>query len=222
MIVENVYSQKSIVKFSDADHTTPGNGEAYKFLKYFKEHGVEHGAIELSSHGLDQLRMENIKISAAGFTNLGTDHLEFYGSYDAYLKSKSRLFRENLDITGTAVLNADVPEYDYLKQICDNRGVRVFSYGRNGTELKILSQQTSLEGQIADVELFGKKYHLDLKILGSFQLNNLMCALGMVAATTSDWERVIPLLGNVRNALGRLEYMGKTKIRGKYLCRFCV
>ncbi len=211
MIVENVYSKKEIVKFSDADHTTPGNGEAYKFLKYFKEKGVEHGAIELSSHGLDQLRMENIKISAAGFSNLGTDHLEFYGSYDAYLKSKSKLFRENLDITGTAVLNADVPEYDYLKQICDNRGVRVFSYGRNGTELKILSQQTSLEGQIADVELFGKKYHLDLKILGSFQLNNLMCALGMVAATTPDWERVIPLLGNVRNALGRLEYMGKTK-----------
>ncbi|MCR5506809.1 MAG: UDP-N-acetylmuramoyl-L-alanyl-D-glutamate--2,6-diaminopimelate ligase [bacterium] len=211
MIVENVYSQKEIVKFSDADHTTPGNGEAYKFLKYFKEKGVEYGAIELSSHGLDQLRMENIKISAAGFSNLGTDHLEFYGSYDAYLKSKSKLFRENLDANGTAVLNADVPEYDYLKQICDNRGVKVFSYGRNGCELKILSQQTSLEGQVADVELFGKKYHLDLKILGSFQLNNLMCALGMVAATTPDWERVIPLLGNVRNALGRLEYMGKTK-----------
>ena len=211
MIVENVYSQKSIVKFSDADHTTPGNGEAYKFLKYFKEHGVEHGAIELSSHGLDQLRMENIKISAAGFTNLGTDHLEFYGSYEAYLKSKSKLFRENLDASGTAVLNADVPEYEYLKQICDNRNIRVFSYGRNGTELKILSQQTSLEGQIADVELFGKQYHLDLKILGSFQLNNLLCALGMVAATTPTWEKVIPLLGNVRNALGRLEYMGKTK-----------
>ena len=211
MIVENVYSKKSIVKFSDADHTTPGNGEAYKFLKYFKEKGVEHGAIELSSHGLDQLRMENVKIMAAGFTNLGTDHIEFYGSYEAYLKSKSKLFRENLNANGTAVLNADVPEYDYLKTICDNRKIRVFSYGHNGSELKIISQKTSLEGQVADVELFGKPYHLDLKILGSFQLNNLLCALGMVAATTPNWEQVIPLLGNIKNALGRLEYMGKAK-----------
>ncbi len=212
IIAENVYSRKSIVKFSDADHTTPGNGEAYKFLKYFKEkYGVENGAIELSSHGLDQLRMENIKISAAGFTNLGTDHLEFYGSYDAYLKSKSKLFRENLDKNGTAVLNADVPEYQYLKDICDSRGVKVFSYGRKGTELKIINQTTSLEGQVADVEIFGKKYHLDLKILGSFQLNNLLCALGMVIATTPNWEQAIPLLSQVRNALGRLEYMGKTK-----------
>ncbi len=220
MIVENVYSRKSIVKFSDADHTTPGNGEAYKFLKYFKEKGVEHGAIELSSHGLDQFRMENIKISAAGFTNLGTDHLEFYGSYDAYLKSKSKLFRENLDASGTAVLNADVSEYEYLKQICDNRGVKVFSYGRNGSDLKIISQITSLEGQVADVELFGKKYHLDLKILGSFQLNNLLCALGMVAATTPNWEKVIPLLGSIRNALGRLEYMGKTKSKASIYVDF--
>ena len=211
IIAENVYSKKQIVKFSDADHTTPGNGEAYKFLRYFKEMGVEYGAIELSSHGLDQLRLDNIKISAAGFTNLGTDHLDFYGSYDAYLKSKSKLFRENLSGDGVAVLNADVPEYEYLKKICDERGVKVYSYGRKGNELKILSQTTSLEGQVADVELFGKQYHLDLKILGSFQLNNLMCALGMVAATTKDWEKVIPLLCNVRNALGRLEYMGKTK-----------
>lgn len=211
IIAENVYSQKQIVKYTDADYTTPVNGEIYRFLKYFKELGVDNGAIELSSHGLDQLRMENIKIRAAGFTNLGTDHLDFYGSYEAYLKSKSKLFRENLSSDGTAVLNADVPEYDYLKRICDSRGIRVFSYGRNGSELKILSQQVSLEGQTADVELFGKQYHLDLKILGSFQLNNLMCALGMVIATTPNWMDVIPKLGEIRNALGRLEYMGKTK-----------
>ena len=211
IIAENVYSKKQIVKYTDADYTTPVNGEVYKFLKYFKEKGVEHGAIELSSHGLDQLRMENIKISAAGFTNLGTDHLDFYGSYEGYLESKSKLFAKNLSQDGVAVLNADIPEYEYLKNICDNRGIKVFSYGRKGNELKIISQETSLEGQKAEVELFGKKYNLDLKILGTFQLNNLMCALGMVAATTPCWENVIPMLGEVRNALGRLEYMGKAK-----------
>ncbi len=211
IIAENIYSKKQIVKYTDADYTTPVNGEVYKFLKYFKEKGVNNAAIELSSHGLDQLRMENIKISAAGFSNLGTDHLDFYGSYEGYLKSKAELFSHNLSSDGTAVLNADIPEYNYLKNICDNRGIKVFSYGREGKELKILNQITSLEGQSVDIELFGKQYHLDLKILGTFQLNNLMCALGMVAATTPSWEKVIPLLGQVRNALGRLEYMGKSK-----------
>ena len=211
IIAENVYSKTQIVKYTDADYTTPVNGEVYKFLKYFKEHGVEHGAIELSSHGLDQLRMENIKIKSAGFTNLGTDHLDFYGSYENYLKSKSKLFKSNLSPDGVAVLNADVPEFDYLKNICDERGIKVYSYGWNGKELKIIKQDIGLEGQNATIELFGKKYDLQLKILGSFQLNNLLCALGMVAATTPSWEKVIPLLSKIHNALGRLEYIGKSK-----------
>ena len=211
IIAENVYSKKQIVKFSDADYTTPANGEVYKFLKYFKERGVDNCAVELSSHGLDQLRMDNIHIKSAGFTNLGTDHMAFYGGHDQYLYSKAKLFRENLAQDGVAVLNADIPEYDYLKSVCDTRGIKVYSYGRNGTELKILSQNVSLEGQVAEVELFGEYHKLNLKILGSFQLNNLLCALGMVASTTPDWKRVIPLLGNIRNALGRLEYMGQTK-----------
>ncbi len=211
IIAENVYSKKQIVKYSDADYTTPVNGEVYKFLNYFSSLGVQNAAIELSSHGLDQYRMENIKISVAGFTNLGTDHLDFYGTEELYLKSKSKLFSESLAQDGTAVLNADVKEFDYLKSICEKRGIKIFSYGRNGDDLKIISQNLSLEGQTATVELFGTTYELNLKILGSFQLNNLMCALGMVAASTTDWQRVIPLLGNLTNALGRLEYMGKTK-----------
>lgn len=211
LIAENVYSKKQIIKYSDADYTTPVNGEVYKFLKYFKEKGVNNAAIELSSHGLDQLRMENIKIKVAGFTNLGTDHVDFYGSPEKYLYSKSKLFRENLSSDGVAVLNADIPEFDYLKKICDDRGIKVFSYGKNGKELKIISQKISLTGQDVEVELFGKSYHFDLKILGSFQLYNLLCALGMVAATTPSWQNVLPYLGEVKNAIGRLQYMGDTK-----------
>ena len=211
IIAENVYSKKQVIKYSGSDYTTPVNGEVYKFLKYFKEKGVNNAAIELSSHGLDQLRMENIKIASAGFTNLGTDHVDFYGDAKSYLYSKSKLFRENLSSDGTAVLNADISEYEFLKDICDKRGIKVFSYGKNGKELKILSQKISLTGQDVEVELFGHKYHFDLKILGSFQLYNLLCALGMVIATTPSWQNVLPRLGEVKNAVGRLEYMGDTK-----------
>ncbi len=211
IIAENVYSKKEIIKYNDADYTTPGNGEAYKMFKYFKEKGVNYAAIELSSHGLDQLRMNNLKISSAGFTNLGTDHMDFYGGAEKYLESKSKLFKENLDINGTAVLNADIDEYSYLKNICDERGVKSISYGKNGKELKIISQEVSLSGQKVEIELFGKRYKYDLKILGSFQLYNLLCAIGLVASSTNNWQNVLPMLDNVRNAMGRLEYMGKTK-----------
>ena len=216
IIAENVYSEKKVLKSTDAHYTTPVNGEIYKFLRYFHDKGVNNAVVELSSHGLDQYRLENIKLKAAGFTNLGTDHLDFYGSHDAYLYSKAKLFRENLDKDGVAVLNADIPEYDYLKDVCDKRGIKVYSYGVKGKEFKILSQDVKLDKQIADIEVFGKRYHLELKILPSFQLNNMLCALGLVFATTPDCEKLIPLLSKLVNASGRLEYMGKSK-SGAYI-----
>lgn len=211
IIAENVYNKTQLIKYSDADYTTPVNGEVYKFLRYFKGLGVERACMELSSHGLDQMRMDNIKLKAAGFTNLGTDHVDFYGSSEAYLLSKSKLFRENLSSDGVAVLNADIPEFEYFKNIANQRGIKILSYGLKGKELKIISQKVSFEGQEVEVELFGKLYHLNLKILGSFQLYNLLCAIGMIASTTPEWFNVIPKLSLIKNALGRLEFMGKTK-----------
>ncbi|MDR1009099.1 MAG: UDP-N-acetylmuramoyl-L-alanyl-D-glutamate--2,6-diaminopimelate ligase [Rickettsiales bacterium] len=211
VIVDNVYSEEKIVKYAE-DHTSPVGDEIYKNLAYFKGKGVEHGALEMSSHGIDQLRAENIRIRAAGFTNLGTDHVDFYGSPEKYLQSKSRLFTECVDDGGAAVLNADIPEYEFLRQVCEKRGLRVIAYGRAPTaDLKIISQEISLDGQRAEVELFGKRHTLELKILGRFQLMNLLCAIGLLAATTPDWEQVLPRLGLLKNALGRLEYMGRTK-----------
>ncbi|MDR3126404.1 MAG: UDP-N-acetylmuramoyl-L-alanyl-D-glutamate--2,6-diaminopimelate ligase, partial [Rickettsiales bacterium] len=211
IIVENVYSKRRIIQMGHGHYTTPVGGELYKYLAYYRDLGVEGGAIELSSHGLDQLRAENIRIVAGGFTNLGIDHADFYGGGARYLESKARLFREVIADGGTAVLNADIPEYGYLRDICGGRGLRVFSYGMKGRELRILSQDSFLTGQTASVELFGKRHDLDLKILGEFQLYNLLCAIGLVAANTPGWEEAVPRLGEIRNALGRMEFMGKTK-----------
>jgi UDP-N-acetylmuramoyl-L-alanyl-D-glutamate--2,6-diaminopimelate ligase len=211
VIVDNVYSHRRIIQIGGGHYTTPVGGELYKYLAYYKDLGVSNGAMELSSHGLDQLRAENIRIRAGGFTNLGVDHADFHGGRERYLDAKARLFREVIEDGGTAVLNADIPEFGYLRDICDARGLKVFSYGVKGSELKIVSQDSFLTGQRATVELFGKRYDLDLKILGQFQLANLLCAIGLVAATTEGWERVIPMLGTITNALGRLEFMGATK-----------
>ncbi|MDR2098568.1 MAG: UDP-N-acetylmuramyl-tripeptide synthetase, partial [Rickettsiales bacterium] len=211
VIAENVYSGKRIIKYGDSDYTTPVSDEIYKFLNYFKSKGVEYGAVELSSHGLDQLRLENVKIKAGGFTNLGTDHMDFYGGYDGYLESKAKLFRETIVDGGTAVLNADIPEFEYFEKICRERGLNVLSYGTAGRDLRIISQKVSLDGQDAELMIFGKRRRVRLQILGAFQLMNLLCAIGLVAAVTPEWERALPKLGNLKNAIGRLEYMGRTK-----------
>ena len=211
LVVENVYSEKRTIECAGSHYTTPASDDMYRYLAYFKEKGVEYGAVELSSHGLDQYRLANIKIKAAGFTNLGTDHMDFYGGADGYLKSKARLFEESVDDGGTAVLNADIAQYEYLRQACERRGLRVWTYGRAGKEFKIISQDVSLEGQEAELEIFGTRRRFELSILGSFQLWNLMCALGLFASVTPGWEKILAMLGRIKNAPGRLEYMGKTK-----------
>jgi UDP-N-acetylmuramoyl-L-alanyl-D-glutamate--2,6-diaminopimelate ligase len=211
LVVENVYSEKRTIECAGSHYTTPASDDMYRYLAYFKAKGVEYGAVELSSHGLDQYRLANIRIKAAGFTNLGTDHMDFYGGQEGYLRSKARLFGESVGDGGTAVLNADIPEYGYLRGVCSRRGLRVWSYGRAGGEFRIISQDISPEGQSAELEIFGRRGRFELGILGSFQLWNMMCALGLFAATTPGWEEITGGLGRLRNAPGRLEYMGKTK-----------
>ncbi len=210
--VENVYSEKRLLHFPSS-HTTPTNGEVYKCLRYFADKGVTKAMVEVSSHGLDQYRIEGVKIKTAGFTNLGTDHLSYYGSYDLYLKSKAKLFNEYLDEKGVAVLNADVPEYEYLKNICDDRGIKIIDYGKFAKDLKIISQKLHLSGQNVTVEIFGKKYELDLQVSMSYQLYNLLCAVGIVFANEKreNFEKIISVLSQVKNVTGRMEYMGKTK-----------
>jgi|GEM_PF-20425 len=210
-IVDNVYSGQKTIKYND-DHTTPTGDELFRDMAYFKDRGVEHAVLEMSSHGIDQQRAKNFKIKAAGFTNFGNDHVDFYGSSEKYFAAKSRLFSEMLDAGGTAVLNADIPEFAPLKAICDARGIKVISYGRAANaDIKILSQDTSLFGQTATIEIFGEKFDLKLAILGGYQLMNLLCALGLFISVEKDWKKIMPLLPQLKNAAGRLEYMGETK-----------
>ncbi len=215
--VENVYSSKRLLHFPSS-HTTPTNGEVYKCLRYFADKGVSRAMVEVSSHGLDQYRIEGIKINVAGFTNLGTDHLSYYGSHDLYLQAKAKLFNEYLVAGGVAVLNADIPEFDYLKNVCESRNIKIIDYGKHAKDLKIISQNLKLGGQKAEVEIFGKRYDLDLQLSMSYQLYNLLCAVGIVFANEKqeNFEHIISLLPQIKNVVGRMEYMGRTK-KGSYV-----
>lgn len=123
-----------------------------------------------------------MKIKAAGFTNFTQDHLDYHLTMENYLKAKEELFSRVMETDGTAVLNADIPEFAELAEICRRRGIKVMSYGRNGSDLKILSRVPHAEGQTLETEIEGRPYRLELPLIGEFQAMNVLCAVGMVIA----------------------------------------
>lgn len=186
--------------------TTPDAAVLHKQLASLAESGVTHLALEASSHGLDQCRLDGVKLTAAAFTNLSHDHLDYHGDEKTYFKAKARLFSELLPESGTAVLNADVKQFDVLKAMCEQRGVKVISYGRKGHDIKILSLKPTAQGQQIELGVMGAHKDVTLPLVGEFQAMNALCALGLVLAVSPDSlapaSSALETLGGVR---GRLE-----------------
>ena len=109
--------------------TTPDPVRLHALLAELASAGVDHLALEASSHGLDQRRLDGVHLRAAAFTNLSRDHFDYHGSFEGYLAAKRRLFSELLPPGGTAVLNADAPEFEMLAALCRAREIAVLDYG---------------------------------------------------------------------------------------------
>ena len=116
----------------DTGLTTPDPVRLHALLAELAADGVEHLALEASSHGLDQRRLDGVHLAAAAFTNLSRDHFDYHATFEGYLAAKRRLFSELLPPGGTAVLNADQPEFAPLAAVCRERGIAVLDYGRGG------------------------------------------------------------------------------------------
>ena len=112
--------------------------------------GVDHLVMEASSHGLNQYRLDGVHVRAAAFTNLSRDHLDYHGNMESYLYTKHRLFEDILEEGGTAVLNADTPEFHDLARIAAVRGNRVIVFGRKGDQIRLESQTPGPSGQVSN------------------------------------------------------------------------
>lgn len=198
-------------KYSDyTGLTTADNVILYRDLNKIKELSIDNVSIEASSHALHQDRMAGLKFKTVGFTNFTQDHLDYHQTMEAYFEAKTKLFTDYMEDSGTAVLNADIPEYEKLKTLCEKRGLRVFSYGFKGQELKLLAQNLHSVGQNLSLSVFGKEYDLETKITGSFQAWNALCALGMVIACGMDAETALKTLPLLQNPDGRMEFVATT------------
>lgn len=186
--------------------TTPDPVSLQEEVAGLAESGVTHLAVEASSHGLDQHRLDGLKVTAAGFTNISRDHLDYHETMEAYLAAKSRLFSDLLAEDGTAVLNTDVPEYGALKGIAEKRGVKILSYGTNGEALRLLERVPTSHGQDVKLEVGGREYGFTLPLVGDFQVMNALCAAGLVLSENLESvQKVIEGLSKIKGAPGRLE-----------------
>jgi len=195
----------------DAGLTTPDPVQLHADLATLAHEGVTHLAIEASSHGLDQHRLDGLHLSAAAFTNLTHEHLDYHASMDSYFEAKARLFNELLPPGGTAVVNADSERAVALAGICRRRGIRYWSYGAKGEELRLLADTPTPNGQHLVIELLGRRYEVELPLVGGFQASNALAALGLVVATGGYPARAVSALATLSGAPGRLQLVARHK-----------
>ncbi len=191
--------------------TTPDPVQLHADLATLAGEGVTHLAIEASSHGLDQHRLDGVKVAAAAFTNLTHEHLDYHPTMDAYFAAKARLFEELLPAGGTAVVNADSERAPALADICAHRGLRFWTYGSRGREFRLLRDEPTSAGQLLSLEILGTRHDVELPLVGGFQASNALAALGLVVATGGDVARSVAALATLSGAPGRLQLVARHK-----------
>jgi UDP-N-acetylmuramoyl-L-alanyl-D-glutamate--2,6-diaminopimelate ligase len=172
--------------------------------------GVDHAAIEASSHGLAQYRLDGLEFAAAAFTNLTRDHLDYHGDMAAYRAAKERLFTDLLAAGGSAVINADSPEFSRLAPRVAARGHKIIAYGESAAaDLRLIDRTPRHDGQRVALSLFGMLHAVELKLIGDFQAMNVLAALGLAIATGSDVAKAAAALESLTTVPGRMQLVGE-------------
>jgi UDP-N-acetylmuramoyl-L-alanyl-D-glutamate--2,6-diaminopimelate ligase len=168
--------------------------------------GISHAAFEASSHGLDQYRTEGLPVTAAAFTNLSRDHLDYHGTMEAYFIAKTRLLTEVVDDGGSAVIWADDGDWSArMTDVARGRGLTLLTVGEAGDALKLLSRTPTSLGQDLVMQAGGQTHKIALPLIGAYQAANALVAAGLVIACGGDIKQTLSNLGRVSGVRGRLE-----------------
>jgi UDP-N-acetylmuramoyl-L-alanyl-D-glutamate--2,6-diaminopimelate ligase len=191
--------------------TTPDPMSLHETLERLARDGVTRLAMEASSHGIDQRRLDGVRLAAAGFTNLGRDHLDYHGTTEAYAAAKLRLFDTLLPGEAPAVINADGPFADAFLDAGRHRGLRLITTGRAGETLRLVEARACGFSQRLKIEALAQRFEVELPLPGGFQVENALVAAGLVLAS-EGLERVEAVLGGfprLKGVPGRLERVGE-------------
>lgn len=187
--------------------TTPDPVALHAMLAELARAGVAAAAMEASSHGLDQRRLDGVRLAAAGFSNLTRDHLDYHGSLDAYRAAKLRLFDTLLAPGAAAVANADMEPATLaaLHAIAAARGLRLLTVGEAGADVRLLAQRPLPAGQALEIAAFGARHEVELALPGRFQADNVLLALALAVATGIDAAKALAALPRLTGVRGRME-----------------
>ncbi len=186
--------------------TTPDPAALHAILADLANRGIEQVALEASSHGLDQCRLDGVHLAAAAFTNLTRDHLDYHGTMNAYINAKLRLFTELLPKKAPAVLNADDPAFPIFRKAAAACGARVLSYGLRGEDLRLVAGVSTESGQMLELCIQEKRFKVHFPLLGSFQVMNALCALGLVVAMGWPVDAATAAFATLEGVPGRLQW----------------
>ena len=188
--------------------TTPDPIELHRTLDKLAGEGVTHLALEASSHGLDQRRLDGVRIAVGAFTNLSRDHLDYHPSLEAYLAAKIRLFDTLVQPGGSAVIGVDDCYAGQVVDAAKKRGLKIVTVGVHGDDINLVGGAIDGFAQRVTLAHAGREVTIKLPLVGAFQVQNAALAAGIVIASGGDAARVFAALENLRGAKGRLELAG--------------
>ncbi|MDD9992341.1 MAG: UDP-N-acetylmuramoyl-L-alanyl-D-glutamate--2,6-diaminopimelate ligase [Rhodospirillales bacterium] len=186
-------------------HTTPDPIELHRVLAELAEDGIDHLALEASSHGLAQYRLDGVRVAAAAFTNVTRDHMDYHPDADAYFTAKAGLFERVMAADGTAVLNADDERVAGLAARCRARGQKVLTFGTGGADIRLLARHDTEEGQRLSIAVADAVHEVVLPLPGAYQALNALAALGLALATGVDAADALRALHGIDGVPGRLQ-----------------
>ena len=191
--------------------TTPDPVALHALLAELAREGVSHAAVEASSHGLDQSRLDGVKLAAGGFTNLGRDHMDYHPTVESYMAAKMRLFDTLLPKGAPAVIFSDDEWSAEAIRVARGAGIRVLTVGRNGDYLALKRVEHFRHKQTAEIHFGGEIFEVDIPLAGDFQVANALVAAGLAVSTGTPVATAMAALEKLQGASGRLELVGQTK-----------
>ena len=191
--------------------TTPDPVTLHRLLAELAGEGVTHAAMEASSHGLDQRRLDGVKLAAGAFTNLGRDHMDYHPTVEHYFNSKMRLFDTLLPDGAPAVIYSDDEWSDKAISAARAAGLDVRTVGRKGDFLTLKRVEHFRDKQVAEVHAGGDIFEVHLPLAGDFQIANALVSAGLAIVTGVPTAKALQALHHLKGAPGRLELVGPTR-----------
>jgi UDP-N-acetylmuramyl-tripeptide synthetase len=191
--------------------TTPDPIALHELIDRLAASGVTRLAIEASSHGLDQKRLDGVRLAAGAFTNLTRDHMDYHARVEDYLAAKLRLFQDLLPDGAPAVIDADSAIAPRVIAAARARGLKAVTVGVSGETIRLNTAARDGLSSVLDLEFGGRGWRVKFPLPGDFQVSNALAAAGLCIATGSEAEAVFEALQTLQGAPGRLERIGDVR-----------